>query len=70
MRTTLARRLTTASCAGLFALGALAACSDEDGDGGTTDEEIEEGEDTVDSIQGEIEEEIDSQNEGSNEDNE
>jgi hypothetical protein len=66
-------RLRTASLAlllGLGALGGVAACSDEDGDGGTTDEEIQEGEDTVTSIGDEIEEEVDAQDEGSNEDNE
>ena len=67
-----APRVRAASVAVLLGLGALgaAACSDEDGDGGTTDEEIQDGEDTVTSIVDEIEEEIDSQDEGSNEDNE
>jgi hypothetical protein len=30
-----------------LALGGAVACDDEDGDGGTTDEEIQAGEDTV-----------------------
>lgn len=66
------RRARAASVALLLGLGALggAACSDEDGDGGTSDEEIQEGEDTVDSIQDEVEEEIDAQDEGSNQDDE
>jgi hypothetical protein len=42
------------------ALVIVPACSDEDGDGGTTDEEIQDLEDEVD-------EEIDAQDEGSNE---
>jgi hypothetical protein len=66
------KRLTALAAGGLLAIGSLAgaACSDEDGDGGTTDEEIEDVEDTADSIQDEIEEEVDSQDEGTNEDNE
>jgi len=64
-----ARAATVAMLLGLGALGG-AACSDEDGDGGTTDEEIQEGEDTVDSIGNEVEEEVDAQNEGDNEDGE
>ena len=63
------RATTAAVLLGLGALGG-AACSDEDGDGGTSDEEIQEGEDTVTSLTEEIEEEIDSQSEGSNEDDE
>ena len=70
MQTT--KRVTALAAGALLAVGSLAgaACSDEDGDGGTTDEEIEDVEDTADSIQGEIEEEIDSQGEGTNEDGE
>ena len=66
------QRFTALAAAGLLAVGSLAgaACSDEDGDGGTTDEEIQDVEDTADSIQDEIEEEIDSQDEGTNEDGE
>lgn len=73
MRTTLSRRVAAVSAAGLLALtgaAGLAACSDEDGDGGTTDEEIQDGKDTVDSIEGEIQEELDSQDQGTNEDGE
>ena len=55
---------------GLGALGGAAACTDEDGDGGTTDEEIQEGKDTATSVGDEIEEEVDAQDEGSNEDGE
>lgn len=66
-------RIATASAAVLFGLGALgglASCTDEDGDGGTTDEEIQDGKDSVTSIQDEIEEEVDSQDKGTNEDGE
>ena len=70
MRTT--QRAAAVSLSALFAVGSvgLAACSDEDGDGGTTDEEIEDIEDTGDSIEDEIQEEVDAQDEGTNEDNE
>lgn len=73
MATTVTNRIVAASFAGLLTLGAagsLAACSDEDGDGGTTDEEIQDGKDAVDDVKDEVEEEVDSQNEGSNEDGE
>ena len=65
-------RVKAASVAALLSLGALsgAACSDEDGDGGTTDEEIQDGEDTVDSVGGEVDEEVDAQTEGDDEDGE
>jgi hypothetical protein len=59
------------SLAAALALGGVAACGDdEDGDGGTTDEEIQEGEDTVDSLDDEVQEEVDAQDEGSNDDGE
>ena len=64
---------TTAVIAGLtLGLGSLAgvACSDEDGDGGTTDEEIQDIEDTGNSIEDQIQEEVASQDKGTNEDNE
>lgn len=77
MTTTTARptatRLRAASLAALLGIGAIsgvAACSDEDGDGGTTDEEIQDGKDTVDSIEGEVEEEVDAQDQGTNKDGE
>ena len=65
-------RIAAMTAAALFSIGSLglAACSDEDDDGGTTDEEIQEGEDTVDSVGDELEEEVDAQDEGSNEDGE
>lgn len=63
-------RIAAAGVAAVLSLGGFAACSDEDGDGGTTDEEIQDLEDTVTSIEGEIQEEVDSQDEGTNEDGE
>ena len=54
---------TVKALAGTIAAGAVLlvapACSDEDGDGGTTDEEIQDVED-------EVNEEIDAQDQGSN----
>ena len=66
------RRFTALSAAALLSLGSfgVAACSDEDGDGGTTDEEIEDGGDTATSVGDEIEEEVDAQTEGDDEDGE
>ena len=66
------QRAALLSASALFAVGSLglAACSDEDGDGGTTDEEIQDIEDTGDDVVDEIDEEIDSQDKGTNEDNE
>ncbi len=66
-------RVKAASLAALLSLGAItgvSACSDEDGDGGTTDEEIQDGQDTVEDIGDEVEEEVDAQDEGDNEDDE
>ena len=63
-------RVAAASLAAVLTLGGLTACSDEDDDGGTTDEEIQEGRDTADSLGDELEEEVDAQDEGSNEDGE
>jgi hypothetical protein len=64
------RATSLALALGLGSLGGVAACSDEDGDGGTTDEEIQEGEDTATSLGNEVEEEVDAQDQGSNEDDE
>jgi len=61
---------TTASLLGLASVTGLAACSDEDGDGGTTDEEIQDGQDTATSLGDEVEEEVDAQTEGDDEDGE
>jgi hypothetical protein len=62
------RMLAVGLAAGALAL--VPACSDEDGDGGTTDEEIQEGEDTVNSVEDEVQQEIDAQDQGSNDDGE
>ncbi|HET6951266.1 MAG TPA: hypothetical protein VFI47_12870 [Acidimicrobiales bacterium] len=67
------RRAAALSMAGALAVGSigLAACGDdEDGDGGTSDEEIQDVEDTVDSLGNEVDEEIDAQDQGSNDDSE
>ena len=65
------RRAAVVTLAGALALGGVVGCGDdEDGDGGTTDEEIQEGEDRLDDAGDEIQEEVDSQDEGSNEDGE
>ena len=63
------RRTTRTAVAGalvaLVALGGgLTACSDEDGDGATTDEEVEELDEGSEDVQDQVEEEID---EGQNE---
>lgn len=71
-RTTTSRLVSVSAAAalGLASLTGFAACSDEDGDGGTTDEEIQDGQETVDSVEGEAEEEVDAQTEGDDEDGE
>ena len=66
MRTT--RAITVALASGALLL--TAACSDEDGDGATTDEEIQDLEDGAEDVGEEVEEEVDGQDEGSNEDGE
>lgn len=58
------RTITTALLAGAIALAP--ACSDEDGDGGVTDEEIEDVENEAEDLGDQVEEEIDAQDEGSN----
>lgn len=62
--------LSAAAALGLASFTGLAACSDEDDDGGTTDEEIQDGQETVDSVGDEAEEEVDAQTEGDDEDGE
>ena len=65
------RRLRTAAALlALLAAPFAGACADEDGDGATTDEEIQDGRDTADETEDQTEEEIEGQNEGSNEDGE
>jgi len=67
------RRLTAYALAALLGLGSItgiAACSDEDGDGGETDEEIQDVKDGVDEgvddVKEEVDEETDALNEGDN----
>lgn len=43
MRTPRSRRALSATFAGLLLFGGVAACSDEDSDGGSVDEELDEG---------------------------
>ncbi|HEX4868783.1 MAG TPA: hypothetical protein VFV32_14325 [Acidimicrobiales bacterium] len=62
--------LTATGLLGLASITGLSACSDEDNDGGTTDEEIQDGKDTVTSVGDELQEEVDAQDEGTNEDGE
>lgn len=66
MRTTRAFAIAAATGALLLA----PACSDEDGDGGTTDEEIQDVEDGAEDVGDRVEEEVDAQDEGTNEDDE
>jgi hypothetical protein len=47
-----------------------AACSDEDGDGATTDEELQDVEDGANEAEDQVNEEVEGQDEGSNEDGE
>ena len=66
MRTT--RLLATGVAAGALLLAP--ACDDEDGDGGTTDEELQDVEDTGEDVGDQLEEEIDAQDEGTDDDGE
>ena len=66
MRTTRVFAIAAATGALLLA----PACSDEDGDGATTDEELEDVRDGAEDVCNEVEEEVDGQSEGSNEDGE
>lgn len=60
--------MTVALASGALLL--VPACSDEDGDGATTDEEIQDVEDTAEDVGNEVEEEVEGQDQGSNEDGE
>jgi len=64
------KRVAMTGLAATLAFAGGAACSDEDGDGGTSDEEIQDLEDTGENVEDEVNEEIDSQDQGSNEDGE
>jgi hypothetical protein len=67
MRTT---RTLAATLVGGVLLLAPTACSDEDGDGATTGEELQDLEDDAEQLGDEVQEEIDGQDEGTNEDGE
>ena len=54
----------------VVSIGLTGACSDEDGDGATTDEEIQDLEEGGDKAEKEIEEEVDGQDRGTNSDGE
>lgn len=58
---------TAVAALALFALPFVGACADEDGDGATTDEEIQDVRDETKDAGEELEEEVDGQNEGTNE---
>ena len=66
MTTRRSRRLL--AIAGLALLPFVGACADEDGDGATTDEEIQDVRDGADDAEDRIETEVDGQDDGSNED--
>lgn len=55
----LPRKAAAATFSAALLFGGLTACSDEDGDGARTDEEIGELEDTGEDVGNEIEQEID-----------
>ena len=61
---------TALAALALLAVPFAGACSDEDGDGATTDEEIQDVREGTNDAEKEIEEEIDGQQEGDNQDNE
>ena len=68
-------RTRTAARTALAALALLAvpfagACADEDGDGATTDEEIQDVRDETKDAEKELEEEVDGQDKGTNENDE
>ena len=68
------RAFALASLLGAGSIFGVAACSDEDGDGGETDEEIQDIEDGVDeatdAVDDEIDEETDAQSTDDNKDDE
>ena len=61
---------TALAALALLAVPFAGACSDEDGDGATTDEEMQDVRDETNEAEDEIEEEIEGQDEGSNKDGE
>jgi hypothetical protein len=65
------RRTRILAAVGVLLVAPLVgACSDEDGDGATSDEEITDISETVDSAEDQVGEEVDGMEEGSNEDGE
>lgn len=62
-------RFARAAFAGLAVLAVpfAGACADEDGDGATTDEELQDVRDETKDAEEQLEQEVDGQNEGSNE---
>src|SRR5215203_1749085 len=70
MKLTTKRAVGGAATAVLLAFIPAACGDDEDGDGGTTDEEIQDVEDTAEDLENDVQDEVDSQDEGSNEDGE
>ena len=65
--TTRRRLRRLAAVAALVALPVVGACADEDGDGATTDEEIQDVRDETNEAEDRVEKEIDGQDDGSNE---
>ena len=63
------RRIALTALAALV-LPFAGACSDEDGDGASTDEEIQDVRDATNEAEDEVEQEIEGQDEGSNDDGE
>ena len=61
---------TAVAALALLSVPFTAACADEDGDGATTDEEIQDVRDETKDAEKEVEEEVEGQNEGSNENDE
>ena len=77
----ISKRLVGGALAGALVLAAPACGDDEDGDGGTTDEEIQDVQDGAEDVEedveegvtdasDEVQEEVDAQDEGSNDDGE
>jgi hypothetical protein len=78
---TMTKRILGSAFAGALVLGGAACGDDEDGDGGNTDEELQDVEDTAEDLEqdvedgaedvgNEVEQELDAQDEGSNDDGE
>lgn len=55
----LARKATAATFTAALLLGGLTACSDEDGDGAETDEEVDQVDEQLEDTGDQVEEEID-----------